>query len=105
MVLWPVVLVRRSRSFVCVLLVCPVSPVGQWLLLFSWGFDQIGLSSPVVLFLLNRFFPFCVCYDYTHQLFYTPQNLLGGVLVLVDVVFVVLGVFLSFFRITVFLRL
>ena len=71
------------------LLGCQFSPVGQ-----SSGFDPFGLSSPAVLFLLNRVFLFCVCYGYTHQLFYRPQNLLGEVLVLVVVVLVVVCVFL-----------
>ena len=68
--------------------------LGSCLLLLSLGFNLFGLSSPAVLFLLNRMFLFYVCYGYTHQLFYRPQNLLGGVLVLVVLVLVVVGVFL-----------
>ena len=88
------VLVCLLWFFVCVLLGSQVSPLGQCLLLLSSGFDPFGLSSPLVLFLLNRIFLFYVCYGNTHQLFYRPQNLLGGVLVLVVFVLVVVGVFL-----------
>ena len=87
--LWRTVLVRLLWPFVCVMLECLISLLG----LYAWDFDPFGLSSPAVPFLLNRIFLFYVCYGYTHQLFYRPRNLLGGVLVLVVFVLVVMGVF------------